>query len=369
VGSYQGMTAYGAFDMAGNVREWNWNKTQQGRLIRGGAWNDNTYIFGKWSQAPAFDRSPKNGFRCTLYPDPEIIPESAFSLLELGETRDFYKEKPVSDYIFQVYKEQFSYDKTELNARVESRDESSKDWIKERISFDAAYGGERIIAILFLPKNTASPYQTVIYFPGGQAVWRNSSKELESEMEFKVFLSFVVKNGRAALYPVYKGTMERRDDALRFSKPDSHLKTEYRIKLVKDFRRCIDYLETRQDIDSNKLAYYGMSWGGWLGAIIPAVEERLKASVLLAGGLRDFGRPEVHPINYVTRVKTPTLMLNGRYDTSFPYETSIKPLFDLLGTPNEHKELKLYETDHIAPRNEFIKETLAWLDRYLGPVK
>lgn len=81
-----------------------------------------------------------------------------------------------------------------------------------------------------------------------------------------------------------------------------------------------------------------------------------------------YGRPEVNQINYITRVKTPTLMLHGKYDTILPYETNIKPMYDLLGTPNEHKELKLYETDHIAPKNDFIKEILAWLDRYLGPV-
>jgi hypothetical protein len=43
-------------------------------------------------------------------------------------------------------------------------------------------------------------------------------------------------------------------------------------------------------------------------------------------------------------------------------------MYDLLGTPDEHKRLMLYETDHIPPRVEFIKETLAWLDKYLGPV-
>ena len=152
----------------------------------------------------------------------------------------------------------------------------------------------------------------------------------------------------------------------------SHLYTEYLIQLVKDFKRCIDYLETRQDINSDKLAYYGLSWGGMYGAIIPAVEDRLKASVMVAGGfdlLHPRPRPETDQINYVTRVKTPTLMLNGKYDTLLPYESSQKPMFDLLGTPDEHKELKLYATDHIPPRNEFIKETLAWLDRYLGPVK
>ena len=366
VGSLPGITSYGAYDMAGNVREWCWNQTKKGRLIRGGAWNDSTYMFREMSQASPFDRFSKNGFRCALYPDPEKIPESVFQLVEYGETVNFYKEKPVPDSIFQVYKEQFSYDKTDLNARVESTDETSEDWIKERITFDAAYSGERIIAILFLPKNIKPPHQTVIYFPGEQALYRNSSKELESDMEFKVFLSFMVKNGRAAIYPVYKGTMERRHE---IPASDTHQFTEYQIQVVKDFKRCIDYLETRQDIDSNKLAYYGLSWGGLFGPIITAVEQRLKASVLLGGGLLDWGRPEVHPINYVTRVKTPTLMINGKYDTAFIYETSIKPLFDLLGTPDEHKELKLYETDHIPPRNEFIKEILAWLDRYLGPVK
>jgi len=369
VGSLPGITSYGAYDMAGNVREWCFNEVQDGRLTWGGAWNDATYMFGNKSHAPAFDRSLKNGFRCVLYPDPEKIPEAAFHKIEYEEMRDFYKEKPVSDAIFQVYKDQFSYGKTDLNAQVESRDESSEDWIREKVSFDAAYGGERMIAVLFLPKNAEPPYQTVIYFPGVQAQWRNSSDNIDSSMEFQLFLSFIVKNGRAAVYPVYQWTMERRDDALiQQAQEDTYLEKEWTIQLVKDFKRCVDYLETRQDIDGDKLAFYGMSWGGHLGAIVPAVEERLKASVLLGGSLWGRSRPEADQLNYVTRVKIPTLMLNGKYDTLNPYDKCIKPLYDLLGTPDEHKELMLYDTDHIPPRVEFIKETLAWLDRYLGQV-
>jgi serine/threonine protein kinase/formylglycine-generating enzyme required for sulfatase activity len=171
VGSLPGITSYGAFDMAGNVREWCWNETPKGRLIRGGAWGDNTYMFDSLSQAPAMDRSAKNGFRCALYPDPGKIPGLALQTVKLGEVIDFYKEKPVADSIFQVYKEQFSYDKTDLKARVESRQESPGGWIREKVTFDAAYGGERVMAYLFLPKNTSPPYQTVIYFPGGASEW------------------------------------------------------------------------------------------------------------------------------------------------------------------------------------------------------
>ncbi len=371
VGSLQGITSYGAYDMAGNVREWCWNETSAGRLMRGGAWNDNPYRFTELAGAPPFDRSFLNGFRCAFYPDPDKIPESVFAMTTFGEAVDFYKEKPVSEAIYQVYKGQFFYDKTELNERLETRNESSEDWIYERITFDAAYGDERVIANLFLPKNSTPPYQTVIYFPGVVSLFQSSSEDLENYYEFPVFLSFLVKNGRAVLYPVYKGTFERRDDSLIpiHVGDNSHSYTNFLIQLVKDFKRSFDYLETRQDIDTKKIAYYGMSWGGILGAIIPAVEERLKTAIVLGGGLTGRGRPEANQINYVCHVKMPFLMLHGKYDTIFPFETSIKPMFDLLGTPDEHKELKLYETDHIPPRKEFIKEILAWLDRYLGPVK
>ena len=372
VGSLPGITSYGAFDMAGNVREWCWNETPKGRLIRGGAWDDSTYLFDDLSQGPPMDRSAKNGFRCALYPDPGKIPQAAFQMAKLGETRNYYKEKPVTDSVFQVYKDQFSYDKADLKARVESRRESSE-WIQERITFDAAYANERVIAYLFLPKSSAPPYQTVVYFPGSASEYQRSSQDLESYVEFTRRLSFIVKNGRAVLYPIYKGTFERGDDTLVTiieGDSSSHQHAELLIQQVKDFRRCVDYLETRPDIDSNKLAYYGFSTGGWFGGIIPAVEERLKVSVLIAAGMSlGRSRPEVNQINYVSRVKIPTLILNGKYDAYFPPETSSKPMVDLLGTPAPDKQLKLYETDHDPPTNEIIKETLAWLDRYLGPVR
>jgi dienelactone hydrolase/predicted Ser/Thr protein kinase len=371
VGSLPGYTTYGAFDMPGNVREWCWNETPFGRIIRGGAWGDNTYEFGNRRHAPAMDRSAKNGFRCALYPDPEKIPAIALQFENLVEPGDPYKVTPVPEPVFQIYKEQFSYDKMELDAGVESREDHPEGWIHEQVAFNAAYGGERVLAHLFLPRNAAPPFQTVIYFPGSMPLWEKSSEDIESYYEFPMFLSFLVKNGRAVLFPVYKGTFERGDPALAaiHGGLESHAYTEFLIQIVKDFKRCIDYLESRQDIDSSRIAYYGMSWGGLLGAIIPAVEERLAASVVCAGGFtRRPVRPEADPINYVTRIRIPTLMLNGRYDSSYGLERGIKPMFDLLGTPAEHKQLKLYETDHIPPRNEFIKETLAWLDKYLGPV-
>jgi eukaryotic-like serine/threonine-protein kinase len=371
VGSMPGITSHGVYDMAGNVREWCWNETPSGRLLRGGAWNDNTYRFTEPAQAPAFDRSAHNGFRRAFYPDPGMIPDAVTARTTFGPGKDFYEEQPVTDAIFQVYKEQFSYDNTALNDRLEVIDDSSDSWIHQRISFDAAYGNERVIIHLFLPKSAEPPYQTVVYFPGSASLFQTSSEDITDYYEFPLFLSYLVKSGRAVAYPVYQGTFERRDDAFipTFLNNNSHQYTDFTVQLVKDFKRSIDYLETHSDIDSGKIAYYGMSWGGLYGAIIPAVESRVKASVLVAGSLQDRGRPEAHQITYVGRVTVPTLMMNGKYDTIQSYETSVKPMFDLLGTPEEQKKLLLYETDHIPPKNEFIKETLAWLDRYLGPVQ
>ena len=371
VGSLNGPTPYGAFDMAGNVREWCSNEIQGGRLVRGGAWDDNTYMFGELSRAPAMDRSAKNGFRCALYADPAKIPAAAFAEMKAAEVPDFYKEQPVPDSVFKLYRDLYAYDKTDLKARLESRQENAN-WIHEQVTFEAAYGAERVRAHLFLPKNWSPPFQTVIYFPGAASLWFKSSQNLEDYYEFTVFLSFIVKSGRAVVYPIYKGTFERITEstiAAGNADPNSYQLAELSIQWVKDLKRSIDYLETRPEIDSQRIAYEGMSWGGIYGLIIPAVEERLKASVLIGGSMNGVGRPEIDEVNFIGRVKIPTLMLNGRYDTLNSLERCIKPAYDLLGTPAKDKKLILHETDHIPPINDMIKETLAWLDRYLGPVK
>jgi dipeptidyl aminopeptidase/acylaminoacyl peptidase len=142
---------------------------------------------------------------------------------------------------------------------------------------------------------------------------------------------------------------------------------------VQDVRRTVDYLESRPDIDRNRLAFLGYSYGAVLAPTVLTSEERLKAGIVvlgsLCGCLPGTVRPEIDTQVYAPRVKTPILMLNGKYDLTEPLETTVKPMFDLLGTPKENKKLVVYDTDHFVPRNEFMKETLAWLDRYLGPVK
>ena len=152
-------------------------------------------------------------------------------------------------------------------------------------TFNAAYPHERVIAHLFLPKGYSPPCQTIIYFPGTGSVSQEKSENLDESWEFDVRLSAIVKNGRAVLYPIYKGTFERKDEGRSSAGVDSYACKEQQVKIVQDFKRCIDYLETRPEIDSQKIAYFGFSWGGSMEAVIPAVEDRLKVSILAAGGL------------------------------------------------------------------------------------
>jgi hypothetical protein len=49
-------------------------------------------------------------------------------------------------------------------------------------------------------------------------------------------------------------------------------------------------------------------------------------------------------------------------------ESNQEPFYRMLGSKKDQKKHLLYDTGHNIPRNELIKETLNWLDQYLGPV-
>lgn len=368
VGAHRGMSWCGAYDMAGNVKEWCSNPATSGRrYIMGGAWDDPIYMFNDADARSPFERSPNFGFRCAKYVLTSEEAKAAGAPITVRR-RNYGSEKPVSDQLFGAYKGLYSYDKTPLNAKVEFI-RQSEDWTEQKVSFDAAYAGERVVAYMFLPKRAFPPFQVVIHFPGAGAVhMRSSANDLPG---FLPDFDFIIKSGRAVLFPIYKGTFERGGGPKPIYWPSTT--SAYRDNVIlwcKDLSRSIDYLETRSDINTKKLGYEGSSWGAAMGALLPAVETRFKALILISPGFYLQDRlPEVDQINFAPRVKTPVLMLNGRFDFIWPSSISQEPMFRLLGTPIKDKRRVVYDTGHDIPRTELIKEALIWLDRYLGPVK
>jgi len=359
VDGFRSVGPFGTYDMAGNVKEWCWNGVGAQRYILGGAWNEPAYMANQYDARPPVERAATHGFRCVKYigaPD-----EGAFASIE-ALTRDYSKAKPVGDEVFAVYRAIYSYDRGDLDSRVEGAEENEY-WKKEKVSFRAAYRNERVTTVVLLPKNARPPFQTVVWFPGSSDLRVSTIDNANTPFYF----DFVARSGRAVILPGWQHMYERR---LAEGPQGPALLRERTIQWSQDLGRTIDYLETRQDIDRQRIAYYGFSLGGNVGSVLLAVEPRFKTAILLSGGLPGTPpAPERHPVNFAPRVKIPVLMLNGRHDFIFPLESSQKPLFQLLGTPPEHKRHVVFEAGHAPPRVELIKELLDWLDRYLGPVK
>jgi cephalosporin-C deacetylase-like acetyl esterase len=368
----------GLYDMAGNVKEWCFNAADDSGSrcnILGGGAGEPTYMFTNRDFLSPWDRSPLNGFRCVQYQQgEESLARVLFSPVGLYPSRDLSNLVPFSDEEFQILKVQYKYDHMPLNPDVESIEGSSPFWRKEKITFDAAYGTERMIAYLFLPKAGKPPYQTVIYFPGAGALF----EEYFDGLPYRERTEYIIMSGRALLFPIYKGTYERpvaRGSAWSYASiaQTPLVYRDWIIQMVKDLSRSIDYLETRDDIDRERIAYYGTSGGAVLGPIMLAVENRLDTGIFVVGGITPNDWPRsVDMALFAQRVTIPVLMINGSEDAFMPLKTSVKPMYELLGTDKRHKELKLYPGGHglfALFSKQIIKDVLDWLDHYQAPVE
>ena len=356
VGEYNSLGPFGTFDMAGNLKEWCSTATDDKRFLLGGAWNEPRYTFDDFDAREPFERAANYGFRLVKY---ERTPSAEVTApVRLGVLVDARPHPPVSDAIFEVYRTEYAYDPSPLDAVMESTD-TTDTFVRHTVVLDTAYGGERMRAYLFLPRNASAPYQTVVFFPGGDAFRLTTSRDMSL-----LWMKPILDSGRAFLYPVYKGTYER-----RMSGPNGpNGERDLGIAWSRDLGRAIDYLETRPDIDVHRLAYYGVSDGANAGIILTALEPRIKVAVFQGAGLDADMPPELDPINFAPRVRVPALMLSGRYDFSERYETSQRPLFLLLGSPAAQKQHAVFETGHSLPSENVAGAILPWLDKYLGPV-
>jgi eukaryotic-like serine/threonine-protein kinase len=359
VGKYQGVGPLGTYDMAGNVAEWCRNESGGGaRYILGGGFNTTTNEYFEPGGLPPFHRAANAGFRCVR--NTAALPRE--TTVERRQTiRDFAKAKPAPDAVYRIYKSMYSYDRTPLNAKLENVAQDSADWRKEKVTFNAAYGNERMAAYLFLPAHVRPPYQTVVFFPSARVLDIPNSETL-GDMQF---IDFVIQSGRAVLYPVFKGTYER---PAPVPGPDTMAGRETLIQDSKDLGRSVDYLEVRSDIDRNRIGYLGVSMGAAYAVFFAAVEDRIRAVIMLDGGFyNEKPLPGTDAVDFAPHLKAPTLLIAGKFDWIFLGKDA---LLRMLGAPAADKKAVMLDTAHDVSekRPEMVREVVAWLDKYFGKV-
>ncbi len=146
---------------------------------------------------------------------------------------------------------------------------------------------------------------------------------------------------------------------------------------VFDLRRAIDYIGTRDELDKNRIGYFGISLGGIIGTVFCGVDERIKVPVIvLAGGNLNlmFGKEAlsedtkdflsiIDPINYVKLISPrPLLMVNAENDDVVPPITS-KLLFKAAKEP---KKIIWYPAKHHdIPIDKVYPDGIHWFDKYI----
>ena len=363
VGESIALGPFGTFDLMGNVAEWTWNANPDGtRYLSGASFADPEYLAtAVGEQADPLERSEFAGVRCVQIEDRAQLADLKINVVTEGQLDEIDLE-PVSPDVFAVLRRQYDFDPTPLNPETKLEPQSRSDWRLEVVTIDTAYG-ERMDIHLYLPNDSQPPYQTVLFFPGSGA---HMKTEIGSAGESS-WIYFIPRSGRALVVPTYAGMYARRAPYPEFT---SRAKVQLVIRWAQDLVRTLDYLETRDDIDAERIAYYGFSLGGTYAPVFTAIEQRFGASMLISGGTTWLVPEEHRPVNFAPYVNVPTLMIGGRSDAQSPVETYQRPLLEILGTPAEDKKLFLFDGGH-APSdwNATVREMLAWLDRYLGPVR
>ena len=354
-----GMSPYGCYHMAGNVAEWCRNPQPSGFTTAGGSWQGPFYIFANFGTHDPFYSAGGTGFRCVIT-SPRAAGDQGAMTLEPGEEVPAYR--PTSAAEAQSMLRHYQYDRTSLDSQVVEVEEKEA-WRREKISYAGA-GGERAFAYLYLPKNTRLPVPAIHYVPTDSAYYGLTVPE-----EVEAHAAPYIKAGRALFAVVLKGYKERPWPANhRAPKRDSVAYREMVVNWAVDHRRGLDYLATRTEVDSGKIAGFAVSVNNRKLALI-AAEPRYAAVILLGAGLlRSWAGmiAEADGANFAPHIDAPKLMIHGRYDEAIPYKTEGEPLYRLLREP---KRMILFDQGHVPSLELTVPAINTWLDETLGPVR
>ncbi len=365
-----GAEVNGLYDMIGNAGEWTTLESSGARAVVGSSFQDPSWAYNFPQPLEPLQRLPTIGFRGMRTTSVSAVgPLPDFPLFN-----DFSQSiRRVSDEMYAGMAHSFHYDVGTISAHeVTVVDEQEfENWVRRKILIPTGRPDDPLPVLLFIPKRSGPPFQSVIYLPPADS-WspgfRTDSVEIENYQ-----IDFVPRAGRVLIWPVYTGSHERYDNYHASGGKDrSSLALERNRRVRDEVGRIVDYLQSDAEFDGSKVSLMALSFGATLAPFILATEPRIGTAVIYSAGIAPpipiFANPQNDPNVFWARVHQPTLLVNGRYDPIRPHEFVLAPLFDLLATPSDSKEIILYESAHWPlPRYLMMRDTLAWLDHYMGP--
>ena len=178
--------------------------------------------------------------------------------------------------------------------------------------------------------------------------------------------NYLLMEGYAVICPVYYSTYNRKKNLKTWWANDTEEYKNTIIKIGKDYKRSIDFIESRNEFDINDLSYMGYSWGSIMSNILLAIDDRVKFAFICAGGLQvQKSKQEIDAALFTRRINIPVMHITGKNDGIFDYKNSQLPMQKLLGTPLEDQEMIVLEgVGHIIPKEIRIDNHLRWLKKY-----
>ncbi len=216
---------------------------------------------------------------------------------------------------------------------------------KLRVEFNGIQG-DRVPAFLYAPATAEGPCPAVLlqYGSGGHK-GVNYIVELGRQFARKGFVVLTIdspgkgdRDGKGVEILDWIVSDKGRDEFLQY---------------CGDYSRAVDYLLTREDVDEERLAFVGISWGAITGVTYAAYDQRIKAVCSILGGGGFLGLTEllhgrtkksIDPVRNVGLIAPrPLLLVNAKKDQIIPRAFS-KALHRAAG--NEAEKVWL-DTDHL----------------------
>lgn len=143
------------------------------------------------------------------------------------------------------------------------------------------------------------------------------------------------------------------------------------VQIVTDIMRTVDLLYTFEDVDKNRIAFVGHSYGATNGGIIAGVEKRIKCFVLMTGYARaskytpkgySSPREELDGIHFVNNSSPSAIFFQFAINDEYVYEIAAHEFYNAAGTP---KKIAWYDSGHVL--NESAQnDRITWLRKQFG---